>query len=325
MPSAAGREPATSRELLEGLGPAVIATDPEGFVEYWNPAAERMYGWRADEAVGASLAHLAAPQLGADDAAEIRAALQQGTSWSGGFLVRRRDGGLFPVLVTDSGVYRDGDLIGIVGVHAHLGTAVRPFLRRGTDPALVLRADAVVTYAGPSVEEFLGWRDGPLVGRSIVPFIHPRDRRSMSDYLHQIATGPAAQDALEVRVLRDRSWVWVEAALTNLLDDPVVHGVACHLRRCRSRADKESAEQRVAELEEAMRSRLGIEQAKGMLAERMHVTPEDAFGTLRSLAHANHLEIHEVARLVLAGDMALLASAAPPASREVEQSDRTTS
>lgn len=313
MPSAAGHEPATSRELLEALGPAVIATDPAGIVQHWNPAAERMFGWRADEAIGASLDGLTAPQTGADVNAEISAALAQGTAWSGGVVVRRRDGSLFPALLTDSGVYRDGDLVALVGVYAYLGTALQPFLGRGTDPALVLRADAVVTFAGPSVQEFLGWRDGPLVGRSIVPFIHPRDRRGMSDYLHEVATEPGARDALEVRVLRDRSWVWVEAGLTNLLDDPVVHGVACHLRRCRSRADKESAEQRVAELEEALRSRLIVEQAKGMLAERLQVTPDQAFGTLRSLTQAHRLEIHDVARLVLSGDPSVHGAGQAPA------------
>lgn len=320
MPSAAGCEPATSRELLDALGLAVVATDPAGIVEQWNPTAERMFGWRADEAIGASLVGLTAPQIGPGVTAEISAALAQGTAWSGGVVVHGRDGAPLPALMTDSGVYRDGELIGIVAVYAYLGSAVGPFLERGTDPALVLRADAVVTYAGPSVQEFLGWRDGPLVGRSIVPFIHPRDRRSMSDYLHEIATEPGIRDALEVRVLRDRSWVWVEAGLTNLLDDPVVHGVACQLRRCRSRADKESAEQRVAQLEDALRSRLIIEQAKGMLAERLNVTPDHAFATLRSLAREHHLELHDVAQLVLSGDPALQTAQQLPPARANGQS-----
>src|SRR5258705_438862 len=43
--------------------------------------------------------------------------LRTGKSWSGEFLVRRKDGGVFPAMVTDSPIFSDeGELVGIVGV-----------------------------------------------------------------------------------------------------------------------------------------------------------------------------------------------------------------
>ena len=52
-----------------------------------------------------------------EQAAEILSALKQGKSWSGEFLVKRRDGVEFPVMVTDSPIFNEeGNLIGIVGV-----------------------------------------------------------------------------------------------------------------------------------------------------------------------------------------------------------------
>src|SRR5258705_6293785 len=43
--------------------------------------------------------------------------LRTGKSWSGEFLVRRRDGAVFPAMVTDSPIFGEqGELIGIVGV-----------------------------------------------------------------------------------------------------------------------------------------------------------------------------------------------------------------
>lgn len=41
--------------LLNVVSDAVIAVDREGKLIFWNPAAERIFGYRADEALGNSL------------------------------------------------------------------------------------------------------------------------------------------------------------------------------------------------------------------------------------------------------------------------------
>src|SRR5215204_2067232 len=38
--------------LLDAVGQAVIAADPQGTVIYWNRAAQELYGWSAEEAMG---------------------------------------------------------------------------------------------------------------------------------------------------------------------------------------------------------------------------------------------------------------------------------
>src|SRR5512143_2533253 len=148
---------------LAALGQAVITTDLEGVVVYWNPAAQELYGWPAEEALGRNIATLSVPDVAQEVAADIMAALLEGVPWSGGFPVRRKDGSMFPALVTDSGIYQDGNLVGIIGVSTNLGTALRPLLERSTDAALVLRSDAVVTYASPAVQQLFGWEAEPLV------------------------------------------------------------------------------------------------------------------------------------------------------------------
>jgi PAS domain S-box-containing protein len=45
---------------------AIIGTTLDGTITHWNPAAERVYGYRADEAIGHSVVMLAPPEL-ADD------------------------------------------------------------------------------------------------------------------------------------------------------------------------------------------------------------------------------------------------------------------
>jgi PAS domain S-box-containing protein len=54
---AAGRESNPTLSALVRASPlAVIVTDAAGTVTAWNPAAERLFGWRADEAIGRSVA-----------------------------------------------------------------------------------------------------------------------------------------------------------------------------------------------------------------------------------------------------------------------------
>src|SRR5665213_824553 len=79
--------------------------------------AESLYGWAASEVLGRN-ADIIVPSLdGAPGAAEIWAQLQAGNTWSGEFLLRRRDGTTFSAWITDSPIFDEqGKLIGMVGV-----------------------------------------------------------------------------------------------------------------------------------------------------------------------------------------------------------------
>jgi PAS domain S-box-containing protein len=104
-------------DMLNALGHAVIATDLEGHIIYWNKIAEKMYGWGAEEALGMPISTLVASGPMKKQAAEIFQSLTKGNTWSGEFSVTRKDGTEFPVLVTDSPIYDEqNNLVGIVGV-----------------------------------------------------------------------------------------------------------------------------------------------------------------------------------------------------------------
>jgi AmiR/NasT family two-component response regulator len=54
------------------------------------------------------------------------------------------------------------------------------------------------------------------------------------------------------------------------------------------------------QLKRALRSRIAIEQAKGVLAERFGLTMQEAFQLLRSAARNNRMSIHGLAESVVA-------------------------
>lgn len=103
--------------LLSAVEQAVIATDLEGTIVYWNSFAERLYGWPTAEALGANILELVSTAETREQAEEIMTLLRAGQSWSGEMIVRRKDKSVFPAMVTDSPIFSEkGALVGVVGV-----------------------------------------------------------------------------------------------------------------------------------------------------------------------------------------------------------------
>ncbi|MEP6706879.1 MAG: PAS domain S-box protein, partial [Pyrinomonadaceae bacterium] len=103
--------------LLDTIEQAVIATNLDGIVIYWNQFAQKLYGWTAHEVIGRDILDLTTPEIMTEQALEIMSHLRQGNSWAGEFKVQRSDGTTFPAQITNSPINDDqGILIGIVGV-----------------------------------------------------------------------------------------------------------------------------------------------------------------------------------------------------------------
>jgi PAS domain S-box-containing protein len=64
--------------LLDAVGQSVIATDLEGKVIYWNRAAEALYGWSSEEALGLQLRDLTLAEDSLDRAEEVASELRAG-------------------------------------------------------------------------------------------------------------------------------------------------------------------------------------------------------------------------------------------------------
>ena len=66
------RVDATARAVIESAADAIVAYGTDRTVMLWNPAAERMFGWAADEVIG-----LEPPTIPEESAAEHNAVFER--------------------------------------------------------------------------------------------------------------------------------------------------------------------------------------------------------------------------------------------------------
>ncbi len=137
--------------VLDQVRNAVIATDVDGRIVYWNKFAESMYQWRRDEVLGRQIAEVTGAESSLPQAERIMGSLMQSGHWEGEFLVKRRDGTVFPALVVDSTIEDlAGKIVGFVGVSVDISE------RKRTEQHLALQyAVTSVLAASSTVAEVL--------------------------------------------------------------------------------------------------------------------------------------------------------------------------
>ncbi len=112
--------------LLDAVEEAVIATDLNGQIIFWNSFAEHLFGWASREVLGADIVEIVPSLTSKDHAAVIMEQLRDGQSWSGEMILQRRDGSEFLGAITDSPIFNEkGELIGVVGVSSDISEAKR--------------------------------------------------------------------------------------------------------------------------------------------------------------------------------------------------------
>jgi hypothetical protein len=114
----AARDAVTMRaSLLDSLGEAVIASDSDHRIVYWNGAAEALFGWGAAEAVGRPDIELLPRRPSREQNAAILTGLVHGRPWAAEVEIRSRHGVDIPVLMTVGPVRgEDGATAGVVAV-----------------------------------------------------------------------------------------------------------------------------------------------------------------------------------------------------------------
>lgn len=252
-------------KLLDIVEQAVIATDLEGKIIYWNRFAEELYGWSALEATGQSVINLVPLNSSQVQVEAIMQRLRQGEKWSGEFLVKRRDGTEFPAQVTDSPIYdATGKLVGIVGVSTDISARkeaertlrareqrFQALVEKSYDGISLLGAQGQVLEISPAGLKILGYKKEELEQyRS--DLIHPDDLENNLSLFRFLVAHPGESVLTVYRFLqKDGTWKWLEMAATNHLQDPSVGGIILNYRDV---SERKRAEQALIASEERFRA-----------------------------------------------------------------------
>ena len=88
--------------LLNSINDAIIATDLDGTITYWNKAAENLYKWKSEEVIGKRIIDVTPSNTTKEQAQSIMESLVKGEIWKGEFEVQDKNGRVFPIHVSDS-------------------------------------------------------------------------------------------------------------------------------------------------------------------------------------------------------------------------------
>ena len=222
--------------LLDAVGQAIIITNPEGKVTYWNRAAERLYGWSTEEVMGRLIMEVTLSKELAARAEEIMSELRAGRSWSGELEVRRKDGTTFTAHVTDTPVEdKEGTLVAIISVSTDITELkktdelrrsekrFRALTQNSSDIVTLLGTDGTIRYQSPSIEGILGYRPEELLGENAFDYVHPEERGRVQGKFAEGLADPYLRPSAEYRFRhKDGSWRHLESVGSNLLGDPEV-------------------------------------------------------------------------------------------------------
>jgi diguanylate cyclase (GGDEF)-like protein/PAS domain S-box-containing protein len=104
-------------------------------------------------------------------------------------------------------------------------------LHTAFEAVVICAEDATVLFASPSLVTIAGYTAMDLVGLPIGEHVVEEDRPLAKAAFVDVLSRPSGTRHVELRALRrDGSPFWIEALMTNRLDDPAVQGVVMNIR-----------------------------------------------------------------------------------------------
>ncbi|MBW7966481.1 PAS domain S-box protein [Bradyrhizobium sp. BR 10261] len=204
----AARSHHATRELLfsaavESSDDAIVMQSLGAIITGWNPAAERLYGYSASEAIGKSTSIIVPPDR-REQGKDYLARISRGETVERFETVRlRKDGtpveislGLSPIRAPS------GEIIGASGSARSLTEARRAeralqqqleerrqLFDTSQDLIMIINSRGHIAQISPSSETILGYRPEEMIGRSGEDFIHPAHLERSREEMRELRRG----------------------------------------------------------------------------------------------------------------------------------------
>ena len=216
-------------KVVESSDDAIVSKDLSSVIVSWNRAAERTFGYSAEEAIGRSIRMIIpADRQGEEDA--VLEAVRAGRSVTHFETVRqRKDGSLIDISLTVSPVYDDaGMVIGASKIARDISAQKRAAfdMRRlaaavaSSDDAIVTKTlDSVITSWNRAAERMFGYTEAEAVGRSVRMLI-PDELQSEEDtVLARIRAGLSMDHYETIRQRKDGSRLSISLTVSPIRGD----------------------------------------------------------------------------------------------------------
>jgi PAS domain S-box-containing protein len=284
--------------IVEDSYDAIVSRDLDRRITTWNPAAERLFGYSASEAIGQSISILIPPEL-EDEAARARAAVARGEPIVDRETVRlAKDGRRIPVAMSQSPVRNaDGVLVGVslsfrdITERRRAEQALRESveeLRSFTDnvPAMTVSWDEHLhcRFANRWFAEFFGFTVDNIVGKHLREVVGEEPYREIEGYVAQALRGYPVSYR-RTASLAGRSRYLEVALLPHLGDNGRVLGIfAVTTDSTERRRDEEEIRRLNENLEQMVKERTReLERSNEELASFSYSVAHDLRAPLRGI------------------------------------------
>lgn len=214
---------------------AYVVGDESSRIVAWNPAAERLFGWRAEEMTGRDAFERAVPLELRDELT----ALAWGPRHGAGSIVTRRHLGLtrtnrtiFCDWVTTPHFAEDGSYAGFVAMAQDVTEQVRTekelraseeryrsIVETTQEGIWTSDASGRTTFANQRLATMLGTSVSELLGRSFLEFVPEADRtRRLQDFAALLRDEPVHEEVALLKADRSPLWVQISASPHSSVD-----------------------------------------------------------------------------------------------------------
>lgn len=177
--------------LLDQVRNAVIATDIEYKVTFWNRFAETLYQWKSEEVLGRNALDLIVPDEGRRTAEAMIESMKATGHWEGECVVRRKDGSTFPIYSHNATIGGTrGEVIGFVGITTDITERKRSeerihfkasLLNQVRNAVIATDLEYKVTWWNHFAETLYQWKSEEVLGRNVLDLIVPDESRSTGE------------------------------------------------------------------------------------------------------------------------------------------------
>jgi len=248
--------------VVEFSGEAMISSTLDGVITSWNPAAERLYGYSSEEAIGEPIDFLVPEDRRAADVEDLVARIRAGEHLKDFDTIRvRKDGTVFPASLTVSPIRNEnGEVIGASVSSRDVTEQEQTFEAAQRLAAIIENSeeaissstlDGVITSWNPAAEWLFGYPGEDIIGKSDRLLIPDVRADEMEAILTKIGTGQPVRHLETMRVRRDGTVFPVSLTVSPIRDaDRTVVGAVSIARDVTAQREALAAAQRIAAIVE---------------------------------------------------------------------------